>query len=81
MVQLRGLVSVQQQLTKLAVHRSLHSLREILIDAVEERRGVGPSPPESPMSPSDPWRFTALTKLTDNRYGEKEFSAISFYPI
>ena len=69
-MQLRGLVSVQQQLTKLAVHRSLHSLREILIDAVEEKRGVGLSSPESPRSPSDPWRLTAMTKLTDNRYSE-----------
>ena len=67
-MQIRGLVSVQQQLQKLSVHRSLRSLRDILIDAVEEKRVAGRSPPGSPGKSPEPWRLTAMAKLTDNRY-------------
>ena len=73
--QIHGLVAVQQQLNKLTVHRSLHSLKELLIDAVEEKRGV-PSglggaywseatPPPSPTT--DKWRLTATAKLIGSR--------------
>lgn len=71
-MQIRGLVSVQQQLKKLSVHRSLRSLRDILIDAVEEKRVAGRSPPGSPGRSPEPWRLTAMAKLTDNRYRNVE---------
>lgn len=67
--QLTGLVSIQQQLVKLSVHRGLHTLRELLIEAVEEKRGSvirGQSSPTTPTS-SESWRISATAKLTSSR--------------
>ena len=67
--QIDGLVTVQQQLEKLIVHRGLHTLKEILIEAIEEKRGVaggnGDSP--SPRSPVEQWRLSANVRLTGSR--------------
>lgn len=73
--QINGLVALQQQLKKLTVHRSLHSLKELLIDAVEDKRGVAygvggaywseGTPPPSPTT--DKWRLTATAKLIGSR--------------
>ena len=73
--QIHGLVSVQQQLEKFTVHRSLHSLKELLIDAVEDKRGVASgvggaywsegTPPPSPTSEN--WRLSATAKLIGSR--------------
>lgn len=76
LTQIHGLVSVQQQLKKFTVHRSLHSLKELLIDAVEEKRGVASgmggaywsegTPPPSPTT-TEKWRLTATAKLIGSR--------------
>ena len=76
LTQIHGLVSVQQQLKKFTVHRSLHSLKELLIDAVEEKRGMTSgmggaywsegTPPPSPTT-TEKWRLTATAKLIGSR--------------
>ncbi|XP_019853590.1 PREDICTED: nischarin-like isoform X2 [Amphimedon queenslandica] len=62
--QVSGLVRVQQQLEKVSVQRSLNTLRELLIDSVEERRT---QPPEAKGSLTDSWRLIATAKFTTNR--------------
>ena len=76
LTQIHGLVSVQQQLKKFTIHRSLHSLKELLIDAVEEKRGATSgmggaywsegTPPPSPTT-TEKWRLTATAKLIGSR--------------
>ncbi len=74
LTQVTGLVSIQQQLCRLSVHRGLHTLRELLIEAVEEKRGSlhggSNSPPtrRSSSSASESWRISATAKLTTSRY-------------
>ena len=69
--QVGGMVFIQQQLRKLAFHRGLHTLRELLIEAVEEKRGSlhgGQSSPSStPASSKESWRISATAKLTSSR--------------
>ena len=71
--QVTGLLSIQQQLGKLSVHRGLHTLRELLIEAVEEKRGSlyggGQASPTliSPSS-SQSWRISATARLTTSRW-------------
>ena len=63
--QVSGIVSLQQNLRRLCVYRMLRSLREVLVDTVEERRAPPPSPP-SHHELVESWRIVATAKLTDN---------------
>ena len=79
MSQVDGLQVIQQQLKSLTIQWSLHSLEELLVEGVEERRrgltlpggGTG-AVGESPRSPSltiaeNNWRLTSTAKLTNSR--------------
>lgn len=73
MSQVGGLVLIQQQLERLSVHHTLHTLHELLVEAAEERRNadyMGSADSAGPRSPSDSvdgWRLSATAKLVGTR--------------
>ena len=88
--QVGGLQLIQQQLQRLSVHRSLHTLQELLVEGVEERRGRantggssdgGASPPHPDQVES--WRLTATAKLAGTRYAppNKDFQIFTNFHL
>lgn len=69
MSQVSGLVLIQQHLEKLCVQRTLHSLQELLVESVEEKRDSKEevSIPHSPLESVDTWRLAANAKLAGSR--------------
>jgi hypothetical protein len=61
--QISEMVRVQQQLQKLSAHNCIKSLRELLIDSVEEKRPQGAQTSQVVQT----WRLVATAKFTTNR--------------
>ena len=85
MSQVDGLVMIQQQLERVSVHNTLHSLQELLMEAVEERRNTDSSSAESPSQRSlsnsvDSWRLSATAKFVGTRYNNNYICLSLTYP-